>query len=290
MHGDFADPACNFSFVLFIFLKLMEIVETLMHLGLYCKIWRDDIFSVQTLHSVISLRDLSLSDTAINPIGIWSLAPDVWSSYHEAFCVIISWTRTISWNIKHFAKPVGSTANKSPPDTSCHIASFLFFSKIRNQGEPTKYRKLVMMLPSPLNRFFPHYFDWRVLIKMTIPCQSEALFIHKWVLLPHTTAFCSPHSLLPNQNSPEMNGNANTGWQNICIYYNDIRQNNFSNILWWDCWKTRWYLRNLRQGFCRPMCQDCLIIIIIIIITFIYPQLGLKLKALVVMTTQIHVN
>ena len=180
-------------------------------------IWRDDIFSVQTSHSVISVRDLSLSDTAVNPIGIWSLASDIWSSYHEAFCVIISWTRTISWNIKHFAKPVGSTANKSPPDTSCHIASFLFFSKIRNQGEPTKYRKLVMMLPSPLNRFFPHYFDWRVLIKMTIPCQSEALFIHKWVLLPHTTAFCSPHSLLPNQNSPEMNGNASAGWQNICI-------------------------------------------------------------------------
>ena len=30
----------------------------------------------------------------------------------------------------------------------------------------------------------------------------------------------------------------------------------YASTLWWNCWKTRWYVRNLRE-FGRPMCQDC---------------------------------
>ena len=96
-----------------------------------------------------------------------------------------------------------------------------------------------------------------VLIKMTMLCQSEALSIHKQVSqnnrpcrqalrstpfpsssliytpFPTTAVLLAPFPT-PHQNSPETNRNAcNAGSQNICIFCNDVRQNNIPILCDW---------------------------------------------------------
>ena len=87
----------------------------------------------------MSSKRLSASDTAVSPIkdasAIWSLT--MLFNRHtmittEVLPVRISFTRTSAWNIRLFPKPFGSTASRSPRDTSVRIALVCSVRNIRD--------------------------------------------------------------------------------------------------------------------------------------------------------------